>query len=115
MERYAEPGAEGRVFVGARGNTIHRSNWALLWHRARLGAGVDPATRLHDLRHTGNHFAAQSGASTRELMSRMGHSSMRAALIYQHATEQRDQVIAATLDAMLGQSWGVDGAGEGGK
>jgi hypothetical protein len=31
-------------------------------------------------------LAAPSGASTRELMHRMGHASMRAALIYQHAT-----------------------------
>jgi len=40
-------------------------------------------------------------ASTRELMSRMGHSSTRAAIIYQHATEERDRVIADALDTML--------------
>lgn len=33
-------------------------------------------------RHTGNQLAASSGATTRELMHRMGHGSMRAALIY---------------------------------
>jgi len=48
---------------------------------------------FHDLRHTGNTLAAASGASTRELMHRMGHASMRAALIYQHATSQRDREI----------------------
>jgi integrase len=37
------------------------------------------------LRHTGNALAAATGASTKELMARMGHSSVRAALIYQHA------------------------------
>lgn len=56
---------------------------------------------LHDLRHTGNHLAAASGASTKELMTRMGHASMRAALIYQHATEDRDRAIADTLGRML--------------
>jgi hypothetical protein len=30
-------------------------------------------------------------------MARMGHSSMRAALIYQHATTDRDAAIAAAL------------------
>ena len=34
-------------------------------------------------------------------MSRMGHSSTRAAIIYQHAPEERDRVIADALDAML--------------
>jgi hypothetical protein len=34
-------------------------------------------------------------------MGRMGHASMRAALIYQHRTAERDRVIAEALDAML--------------
>jgi integrase len=48
-----------------------------------------PELRFHDLRHTGNTLAAATGASTKELMARMGHASMRAALIYQHATTDR--------------------------
>jgi integrase len=47
--------------------------------------------------HTGNQMAADEGASLRELMERMGHSSARAALIYQHRSMQRDKAIA---DAM---------------
>ncbi|GAA2921954.1 hypothetical protein GCM10010478_22900 [Streptomyces erythrogriseus] len=41
------------------------------------------------------------GASTRELMTRMGHSSSRAALIYQHMTSDRDRAIADRLGAMI--------------
>jgi integrase len=52
-------------------------------------AGLPAGFHFHDLRHTGNNLAAASGASTRELMDRMGHGSMRAALIYQHATGER--------------------------
>jgi len=59
--------------------------------------------RFHDLRHTGNTLAASSGASTRELMHRMGHASMRAALIYQHVTSGRDREIAAAIDARIGR------------
>lgn len=33
-------------------------------------------------------------APCRELMSRMGHATMRTALIYQHASRERDQEIA---------------------
>jgi hypothetical protein len=34
-------------------------------------------------------------------MSRMGHGSMRAALIYQHATSQRDRKIADALQKLI--------------
>jgi hypothetical protein len=33
-------------------------------------------------------------------MSRMGHSSTRAARVYLHAREERDQLLAAALDKM---------------
>jgi hypothetical protein len=46
---------------------------------------------IHDVRHTGNHLAAMSGASLRELMGRMGHVSMDAPLIYQHRTADRER------------------------
>ncbi|NHA67481.1 tyrosine-type recombinase/integrase [Phycicoccus flavus] len=101
LDAFAEKGPEGRLFVGHRGNTLHRSNWSTVWVAARSAADLDPRVHLHDLRHTGNHFAAASGASTRELMHRMGHASMRAALIYQHATAERDARIAVTLNQVL--------------
>ncbi|WP_407703617.1 hypothetical protein [Streptomyces triticagri] len=56
---------------------------------------------FHDLRHTGNALAATGGASTRELMHRMGHSSVRAALIYQHLVNGRDQEIADHVDDQI--------------
>jgi len=57
--------------------------------------------RFHDLRHTGNTLAASTGASTKELMSRMGHASPRAALIYQHATRQRDRALVDGLGRLM--------------
>ncbi|WP_435877623.1 hypothetical protein [Streptomyces halstedii] len=39
----------------------------------------------------------RGGATTRELMQRMGHSSVRAALIYQHLVNSRDRTIAAHI------------------
>jgi hypothetical protein len=44
--------------------------------------------------HTGGTLAATPGAITKELMTRLGHSSTRAAMIYQHATRDRDKAIA---------------------
>jgi hypothetical protein len=59
------------------------------------------ALHFHDLRHTGNLFAAQAGVSTRDLMARMGHDDMRAALIYQRATSEADRQIADRLSALV--------------
>ncbi len=41
------------------------------------------------------------GVSTRDLMARMGHDSMHAALIYQHATREVDDAIARALDERI--------------
>ena len=35
-------------------------------------------------------------------MSRLGHASPTAALRYQHATAERDQLIAARMEAIIG-------------
>lgn len=51
--------------------------------------------QFHDLRRTGNTVAASTGASARELMTRMGHRTARAALVYQHASAYRDRLVAA--------------------
>jgi len=53
---------------------------------------------FHDLRHTGNQFAAQSGARFRDLIARMGHESERAALIYQHEAQGADKAITNAID-----------------
>jgi len=34
-------------------------------------------------------------------MTRIGHASTRAAMIYQHASRDRDTTIAAALDALI--------------
>jgi len=45
--------------------------------------------------------SAQSGATLKEVMVHIGHSSTRAAMIYQHATRERDRAIADALDALI--------------
>jgi hypothetical protein len=42
-----------------------------------------------------------TGASTKELVVRMGHSSARAALGYEHATEEGERLIASRLSDMI--------------
>jgi integrase len=60
------------------------------------GLGL-PGLHFHDLRHTGNPLAAQTGVNTWDLMARTGRDDMRAALIYQRATSEADREIADGL------------------
>ena len=91
------------VFRGPLGASLRRNNFhrSVHWSKIVVEAGLPAGFHFHDLRHTGNNLAAASGASTRELMYRMGHGSMRAALIYQHATSQRDREIADALQKLI--------------
>src|SRR5262245_22661241 len=99
LDDHAQAGADGRVFVGPTGAIPRRTNFQATWRKAVEAAGV-PGLHFHDLRHTGNMLAAES-ASLRELMARMGHSSTRAALIYQHASRDRERAIAAAVSARV--------------
>ncbi|GAA2956326.1 site-specific integrase [Streptomyces enissocaesilis] len=100
---YAEQGADGRVFVGAKKATPRRNHFGKLWRKACEEVGIK-GLHFHDLRHTGNTLAAATGASTRELMTRMGHSTARAALIYQHATAERERLIGQAVSAVVEQA-----------
>jgi integrase len=56
--------------------------------------------RFHDLRHTAGTLTARTGATTKEIMARLGHASPQAAMVYQHATRDRHRLIAKRLDDM---------------
>jgi integrase len=77
LEHFAAPGRDGHVFVGLQGGQLRRSNFRDDGVKARKAAGVTAELHFHDLRHTGNTLASTAGASTRELMTRMGHSGSR--------------------------------------
>ena len=96
LDRYAEVGPRGLVFVGPKDGQLRRQNFRPIWVKACADAGI-PGVHFHDLRHTGGTAAAITGATIKELMARLGHSSPRAAMIYQHATRDRDKAIADAL------------------
>jgi len=101
LETFTPPGPDAFVFVHAKGGQLRRSNFSKPWARALGKASLPSGVHVHDLRHTGNTLTAEAGASLAELMSRMGHSSTRAASVYLHAREDRDQQLAATLHKMV--------------
>ena len=99
VDEFAEKGPDGRIFVGPKGGPLRRSSFRRIWNKVRADVGL-PDLHFHDLRHVGNTLAARN-ASLRELMARMGHASTRAALIYQHTSEERDREIAGELGKVL--------------
>jgi len=99
---YVDARPDALVFTGPKGGALRRAHFNNLtrWVETVRKLGV-PGLHFHDLRHTGNHFAAQTGASTADLMARMGHDDMRAALIYQRATREADRRIADRMSDIV--------------
>jgi integrase len=98
LDRYAAPGPDGLVFLSARGKHLARSSFRrLVWLPAVRKVGLD-GLRVHDLRHTTATLAATTGATAKELMERMGHTSPGVALRYQHVMADRQAALAAALD-----------------
>jgi len=110
LDRFAEDGPRGVVFIGPQGGRLRRSNFRKIWNKARASVGL-PDLHFHDLRHAGGTLSAATGASLKELMARLGHSSVRAAMIYQLAARDRDQAIATALGTISRE---VQGEGENG-
>jgi integrase len=103
LDDHVTIGARSLLFPASRSGGQHMSPATLYRHfyRAREAAGR-PDLRWHDLRHTGATLAAAAGATLPELMARLGHRSMRAAMIYQHAAADRDKIIASALSELAG-------------
>ncbi|GAA5085595.1 integrase [Thermocatellispora tengchongensis] len=103
METYVkdEPGA--LMFPGAKGGPLRRSgfNTRTRWVDVVTEMGLS-GLHFHDLRHTGNMLAAESGVGLKDLMARMGHDNVRAAMIYQHAVRGADHVITDAIDKHIG-------------
>lgn len=99
LDRYAEPGALGLVFVGEKGGPLSTSTLNTRFRDARKSAEL--TITIHELRHTAGTMAAQLGSTTKEIMVRLGQSSPQAAMRYQHAAEDRDRELVKRLDAVI--------------
>jgi integrase len=100
LDRFCGADSNALVFRSSASTPLNRKTFYRQWHRATQVVGL-VGFRFHDLRHTANTLSAMTGASTRELMARMGHSPPRATLIYQHATSDRDIAIASAISELI--------------
>lgn len=89
------------LFHTQDGAPIGRSRRSAIIVAARTRAGL-PAITWHTLRHTGLTLAASvPGVTVRNLMDRGGHSTARAALIYQHTAAAADTQLAVGLGRLI--------------
>lgn len=101
LDDHTGPSATDRLFTGVGGGYLAHGTFHKHFRKAREAAGR-PDLRLHDCRHTGAVFYAQVGATTKELMSRLGHTTPTMAMNYQHVAQGRDAELAAKLSKLAG-------------
>lgn len=99
LELHTGSGRDALVFPNSQGHHMHHGSLYKVYKPARAAAGREDL-RWHDLRHTGATMAAQAGATTRELMDRLGHSTAGVAMRYQHVADGRATEIAARLSRL---------------
>lgn len=93
--------ADTLLFPGSR-NKSHLSPGSLhkVFDPRADAMGLDHV-RFHDLRHFAGTQAAIVGATTAEVMARLGHSTVTAAMRYQRAASERDRDIAEALSNVV--------------
>jgi len=106
LRKHAQWGKDGLMFPTTHGEQYRAPTFHQAYFRKAREAAGRPDLRFHDLRHTGATLAAASGATLAELMQRLGHSTVSAALAYQHAAQGSDKRIALRLSeiALVRQS-----------
>jgi integrase len=97
LEHHVGPEADSFLLTGATGRPMWRKALGRHWRAARAAVGV-PWLHFHDLRHFAGTMAAQAGATTRDLMTRMWHSSPDMVVRYMHMSAERDAELASKID-----------------
>lgn len=83
---------------------------SVLWKAHTKGRdAIDrPELTVHDLRRTAATLAAQGGATTKEVMRLLGHTTVGVAMIYQVADDKRDRARADRLQVQIGDAIKAD-------
>lgn len=99
MKVHTKAGPDAFLFTTTRGQRLSTAAFTKTVKAGYASVGKT-GMRVHDLRHIGATLAAQAGATTKELMSRMGHTTPGMAMRYQIAAQERDAVIADALSVL---------------
>jgi integrase len=99
MRKRTGRGPESFLFTTTRGQRLSTTAFTKVVKRGFASINK-PDMRIHDLRHVGATLAAQAGATTKELMSRLGHTTPGMAMRYQIAAQERDAKIAEAMSKL---------------
>ena len=103
LNEHTGPKQDALLFPAPEGGYLTPTTLYSYFYPAR-DAAKRSDLRFHDLRHTGAVLAAATGATLAELQARLGHSTVSAAMRYQHASRGRDKKIAEALSRMIGDT-----------
>jgi integrase len=104
VEKRIKSGGSDYLFAASPGKSsstepaFPRWAWNTALRRARIAD-----FRFHDLRHTHASYLAMSGATERELMESLGHSTPAMASRYAHLANEHKRHVASRLEAAVGR------------
>ena len=102
LDSFVDSDPESLLFLAGRRSKcghLAQSVFSRALDTALKSVGKSGVTH-HALRHLGATLAARAGATVAEVQARLGHSTVQAAMSYQHAASGRDADIAAALSAI---------------
>ncbi|NDJ91471.1 tyrosine-type recombinase/integrase [Mycolicibacter kumamotonensis] len=81
----------------------HMTEWQFRTPFFAARAAIDKeGLHFHDLRHAAGVLSALAGATVKETMSRLGHTSAAMSMRYQHVAQGRADALAERLSALAG-------------
>ncbi|MGO9155890.1 tyrosine-type recombinase/integrase [Mycobacterium sp.] len=99
LATYVGDGDEALLFPAVRGGHMNDRVFSREYFAAALQAINRKGVRVHDLRHFAGTQVARVG-NLAESMARLGHSTVKASLVYQGIVSGRDAEIAAALSEL---------------
>ncbi|WP_236595294.1 tyrosine-type recombinase/integrase [Mycobacterium intracellulare] len=103
LDTFVDPNPNALLFPTTRsGCHLAQNVFREAFAKACKSVGRE-GVNVHALRHFGATMAARVGATPAEVQARLGHSTFKAAMAYQHSEATRQHEIAAALSAMAEQ------------
>lgn len=99
LERHVGADKTALLFTDAERGHWTEGRYRPHFFAAREAIGNEDL-HFHDLRHFGGVVAAIAGATTKEVMDRLGHTTSSAAMRYQHVAAGRADTLAERLSVL---------------
>jgi integrase len=103
LAHHVADGPESLLFTAERACHYSEKTFREHFADALKAVGIQKVVRIHDLRHFAGTQAARVGNLT-ETMQRLGHSTVKASLMYQHQASGRDRELAVALSELAAQA-----------